>query len=83
MSKSVVSFKIDPKIKLILQELAAKETRTLSNYLVTIIQNHLEAKGIEWREQELGSEEWEQEERSKSAIRFTAKSSTPSPMDES
>ena len=83
MSKAVVSFKIDPKIKLILQKLAEEETRTLSNYLVTIIQSHLEAKNIEWREHELELEEWEQEERSKSAIRFTAKNQTPSPTDES
>ena len=78
MSKSVVSFKIDSKIKRMLQKLANEETRTLSNYLVTIIQNHLRAKGIEWRD-----EEPEQEEREQSAIRFTANNLTLPPIDDS
>ena len=78
MSKSVVSFKIDSKIKLMLQKLADEETRTLSNYLVTIIQDHLRAKGIEWRDEEL-----EQEKREQSTIRFTANSLTFPPIDDS
>ena len=78
MSKSVVSFKIDSNIKQILQKLANEETRTLSNYLVTVIQNHLRAKGIEWRDEEL-----EQEEREQSTIRFTANNPTFPPIDES
>jgi hypothetical protein len=83
MSKSVVSFKIDSKIKLILHKLAKEETRTLSNYLVTVIQNHLRAKGIEWRDEELEQEEREQEEREQSAIRFTADNLTFPPIDDS
>ena len=78
MSKSVVSFKIDPELKLILQKLAKEETRTLSNYLVTDLQNHLRAKGIEWRDEEL-----EQEEREQSTIRFTANNPTFPPIDDS
>ena len=78
MSKSVVSFKIDSKIKLILQKLAEEETRTLSNYLVTIIQHHLRAKGIKWRDEEL-----EQEMREQSAIRFTSNDLTFPPFDDS
>ena len=78
MSKSVVSFKIDTKIKRILQKLAKEETRTLSNYLVTIIQNHLRAKGLEWKDEEL-----EQEEREHSTIRFTANNFTFPPVDDS
>jgi GTP-sensing pleiotropic transcriptional regulator CodY len=61
-----------------LQKLAKEETRTLSNYLVTVIQNHLRAKGIEWRDEEL-----EQEEREQSAIRFTANNLTFPPIDDS
>ena len=83
MSKAVVSFKIDSKIKLILQKLANEETRTLSNYLVTVIQDHLRAKGIEWRDAELEQDEREQEERERSAIRFTAGNFTFPPIDES
>ncbi|MBT8406595.1 MAG: hypothetical protein KJP05_03995 [Deltaproteobacteria bacterium] len=83
MSKSVVSFKIDPELKLILQKLAKEETRTLSNYLVTDLQNHLRAKGIEWRDEELEQEEQEQEEREHSAIRFTANNLTFPPNDDS
>ena len=68
MSKTVVSFKIDSKLKSILQKLAEEETRTLSNYLVTVIQNHLKAKGIDWQERE------EQEEgREPSAISFSSR----------
>ena len=61
-----------------LQKLAKEETRTLSNYLVTVIQNHLRAKGIQWRDEEL-----EQEEREQSAIRFTTNNLTFPPIDDS
>ena len=83
MNKSVVSFKIDSKLNLILHKLAKEETRTLSNYHVTVIQNHLRAKGIEWRDEELEQEEREQEEREQSAIRFTADNLTFPPIDDS
>lgn len=78
MSKAVVSFKVDSKIKEILQRLAEEDTRTLSNYLVTIIQDHLKAKGILWGEEEQ-REEYEEE---KSAIRFSSKNITPPPSDD-
>ena len=73
MSKAVVSFKIDPNIKEILQKLAAEDTRTLSNYLVTIIQDHLRAKGIHWE----AEEQHEEHEKEQSAIRFSSKNSIP------
>ena len=73
MSKAVVSFKIDPNIKEILQKLAAEDTRTLSNYLVTIIQDHLRAKDIHWE----AEEQHEENEKEQSAIRFSSKNSTP------
>ena len=75
MSKAVVSFKIDPKIKEILQKLAEEDTRTLSNYLVTIIQDHLKAKGILWG----AEEQHEENEKEQSAIRFSSKNITPPP----
>ena len=78
MSKAVVSFKIDPKIKEILQKLAEEDTRTLSNYLVTIIQDHLKAKGILW-----GAEEHQEEDdKEESAIRFSSKNITPPSSDD-
>ncbi len=66
MSKAVVSYKIDPKIKEILQKLATVNTRTVSNYLVTIIQDHLKAKDILW-----GAEE-QHEENEKEQARFAS-----------
>lgn len=78
MSKAVVSFKIDSSINEILQKLAAEDTRTLSNYLVTIIQDHLKAKGILWG----AEEQYEENEKEKSAIRFSSKNITPPPTDD-
>jgi N-acetyl-beta-hexosaminidase len=75
MSKAVVSFKIDPKIKEILQKLAAEDTRTLSNYLITIIQDHLKARGIHWG----AEEQHEEDQKEQSAIRFSSKNRTPPP----
>ena len=78
MSKAVVSFKIDSRIKEILQKLAEEDTRTLSNYLVTIIQDHLKAKGILW-----GAEtQHEENEKEESAIRFSSKNITSPPTDD-
>ncbi|MGW8222070.1 MAG: hypothetical protein ACWGP1_07975 [Syntrophobacteria bacterium] len=74
----MVSFKIDSSIKEILQKLAAEDTRTLSNYLVTIIQDHLKAKGILWG----AEEQYEENEKEKSAIRFSSKNITPPPTDD-
>ena len=75
MSKPVVSFEIDPKLKEILQKLAAEDTRTLSNYLVTIIQDHLKAKCILWG----AEEQHEENKKEESAIRFSGKNITPPP----
>lgn len=78
MSKAVVSFKIDSRIKEILQKLAEEDTRTLSNYLVIIIQDHLKAKGIHWG----ADEQHEEEEKEESAIRFSSKHITPPSTDD-
>ena len=78
MSKAVVSFKIDSGIKEILQKLAEEDTRTLSNYLVTIIQDHLKARGILWG----AEEQHEENEKEESAIRFSSKNITPPPTDD-
>jgi predicted DNA-binding protein len=78
MSKAVVSFKIDPKLKEVLQKLAAEDTRTLSNYLVTIIQDHLKAKGILWG----AEEQHEENQKEESAIRFSSKNINPPPSDD-
>jgi len=73
MSKTVLSFKIDTELKEILQELANKETRTLSNYMLIVIQAHLESKGIYWKPEDPEQKEEEQEEQARSAIRFSTK----------
>ena len=73
MSKTVLSFKIDIELKEILQELANKETRTLSNYMLTVIQAHLESKGVYWKPEDPEQRVEEQEERARSAIRFSTK----------
>ena len=48
--KVVISFKVNKRIREALKSLADKEHRSLSNYILTILLNHLEAKGINWRE---------------------------------
>lgn len=45
-----LSFKIDPRLKKALEKLAQQENRSLSNYVVTLLMEHLKAKGIDWRE---------------------------------
>ena len=44
-----LSFKVDPRLKKALENLAAKENRSLSNYVITLLMKHLEEKGIDWR----------------------------------
>ncbi|MCK5509007.1 MAG: hypothetical protein KAI50_10880 [Desulfobacterales bacterium] len=44
-----ISFQIDERIKTTLQKLAEDETRSLSNYVVTIFKEHLEKSDIDWR----------------------------------
>lgn len=42
----VISFKIDERIKVALQKLAQDENRSLSNYVTTLLLEHLKTKGI-------------------------------------
>jgi predicted DNA-binding protein len=44
--KMVLSFKVPAWIKEALQELAEKEHRPVSNYILTILIKHLEERGI-------------------------------------
>lgn len=46
-----LSFKVDPRMKKALEDLADKENRSLSNYVITILMQHLEQKEISWREE--------------------------------
>jgi len=46
-----LSFKVDPRLKKALENLAAKENRSLSNYVITLLMKHLEEKGIDWRKE--------------------------------
>jgi len=48
MLKMVISFKIDERIKAALKDLAKKENRSLSNYVTTLLLEHLKAKDIDW-----------------------------------
>jgi len=48
----VLSFKVDSKLKEILQQLADKENRSLSNYVITVLLRHLKEQGIDWREEQ-------------------------------
>ena len=44
-----LSFKVDNGIVEALKELAGKENRSLSNYVITVLMKHLEEQGIDWR----------------------------------
>ena len=46
-----LSFKVDPRVKKALEDLAAKENRSLSNYVITILLKHLEEKGIDYKKE--------------------------------
>lgn len=46
-----LSFKVDPRLKDALQELADKENRSLSNYVVTALMRHLEEHNVDWRKE--------------------------------
>jgi len=48
MEKMSLSFKVDPRLKKALEDLAIIENRSLSNYVVTLLIRHLEEKGIDW-----------------------------------
>ena len=45
-----LSFKVDPRLKKALENLAVKENRSLSNYVITLLMKHLEDRGIDWLE---------------------------------
>ncbi len=49
MKKMSLSFKVDPRLKKALENLAVKENRSLSNYVITLLMRHLEERGIDWR----------------------------------
>jgi predicted transcriptional regulator len=50
MEKMSLSFKVDPRMKEALEDLAQKENRSLSNYVITLLLKHLEDKRVFWRE---------------------------------
>ena len=47
MVKEILSCKIEPEAKKILEDLAKKEKRTLSNYIKQILLNHLKDQGFD------------------------------------
>jgi hypothetical protein len=51
MRKMIISFQIDERIKTALQKLAEDETRSLSNYVMTVLMKHLETHDIDWRKE--------------------------------
>jgi predicted transcriptional regulator len=58
MEKMSLSFKVDPRLKKALENLAVKENRSLSNYVITLLMKHLEDQDVDWRRKE--SEEFKQ-----------------------
>ena len=44
-----LSFKVDPRLKKALEDLAVKENRSLSNYVITFLMKHLQDRDIDWR----------------------------------
>ena len=51
MEKMSLSFKVDPRLKKALEDLAFKENRSLSNYVITLLMRHLEEQGIDWQKE--------------------------------
>jgi predicted transcriptional regulator len=49
MEKMSLSFKVDPQLKKAIEDLAAEENRSLSNYVITLLLKHLEERGVDWR----------------------------------
>ena len=47
MAKENLSCRIEPEAKKILEQMAEKEKCTLSNYVKTILLNHLKEKGVD------------------------------------
>jgi len=46
-----LSFKVDPRLKKALENLAVQENRSLSNYVITLLMKHLEDQGVNWRDE--------------------------------
>ena len=46
-----LSFKVDPRLKKALEDLAIKENRSLSNYVITLLLRHLEEKGVDYKKE--------------------------------
>lgn len=44
-----LSFKVDPRLKKALEDLSAKENRSLSNYVITLLMKHLKERHIDWQ----------------------------------
>ena len=44
-----LSFKVDSRLKKALEDLAIKENRSLSNYVITLLMRHLEEKGLDYK----------------------------------
>jgi len=51
MKKMSLSFKVDSRLKKALEDLAIKENRSLSNYVITLLMRHLEEKGIDYKKE--------------------------------
>ena len=51
MQKMSLSFKVDSRLKKALEDLAIKENRSLSNYVITLLMRHLEEKGIDYKKE--------------------------------
>ena len=43
-----LSFKVDPRLKKAIENLAVKENGSLSNYVITLLMKHLEKNGVNW-----------------------------------
>jgi len=46
-----LSFKVVPAMKEALEDLAEKENRSLSNYVITLLMKHLDDRNINWRQE--------------------------------
>ncbi len=55
--KMVMSFKVEKELKQALQNLADKEYRNLSNYVIMVLKKHLDEKGVAWEKPDKKSKE--------------------------
>ena len=49
----MISFKIDNRIKAVLQRLADADNRNLSNYILNLILKHIKEQGIDWKKEQV------------------------------